>query len=402
MMNQLKYWKALLLLCGTLVLISCSSGQTGDTPAATTTAAPTASAPRVGAANLPPLLMQQAWGQVQVSQLSLDQGDRYFVPDAQHNGLTDDDQLCGSTSSTQSQPGSGLQAIASVGLLDLRTGHVTMLVTMPTGYSLIACTVTGPWVIWSQTSGDILKNPATPWTLKALNRRTGEVRQLDQGPLPTGQHPPVSIRPEPYASNGRVAWTTYSATTPGATQSEMYTFATSAKTVLADQTSGPLISWPWVSWGDGVSRAIVFENLVTMQQVRLPMQYPPTTVAFAGTTFVYTNSDYSQVMGVPSILAQPISPSVIEDKQTDGSDFEEFPTLNARLIAWVAPNGWLVFDRKLQRPVKIPLGVHGFEGFVCGHYLVASPPLTDADAQAQHQGLPYHHVMQVIDTNTLP
>ena len=397
-MGQLKYWKALLLLCGTLALISCSSGQTGDTPAATATT----SEPRVGAVNLSPLLMQQAWGQVQVSQFSLDLGDGYFVPDAQHNGLTDDDQLCGSTYPTQSQPGSGSQVIASVGLLDLHTGHVTILATMPAGYRLLACTVTGLWVIWSQTSGDILKNPATPWSLKALNRQTGEVRQLDQGPLPKRQHSPVSIRPEPYASNGRVVWTTYSATTAGATQSEMYTFATSAKTALADHTSGPLISWPWVSWGDGVSRAIVFENLVTMQQVRLPMQYPPTTVAFSGTTFVYTNSDYSQVMWVPSILAHSISSSALEDKQTDGSDFEEFPTLNARLVAWVAPNGWLVFDRKLQRPVKIPLGVHGFEGFVCGHYLVASPPLTDADAQAQHRGLPYHHVVQVIDTNTLP
>ena len=182
----------------------------------------------------------------------------------------------------------------------------------------------------------------------------------------------------------------------------MYTFATRAKTVLANQTSGPLISWPWVSWGDGVSRAIVFENLMTMQQARLPMQYPPTTSAFAGTTFVYINSDYSQVLWVPSILAGPLRSSVLADKQGDQSDFEEFPTLNARLIAWVAPDGWLVFDRKLQRFVKIPLGVHGFEGFVCGHYLIASPPLTNADAQAQRQGLPYRHVVQVIDTNTLP
>ena len=131
------------------------------------------------------------------------------------------------------------------------------------------------------------------------------------------------------------------------------------------------------------------------------MQYPPTTVAFAGTSFVSTNNDYSQVTLVSSILAEPISSYVIEDKRMDGSDFDEFPTLNARLISWVGPNAWLVFDRKLERPVKIPIGAHGFAGFISGHYLVASPPLTEVEYQAQQQGRPYHHMMQVIDTNTL-
>ena len=75
MMNQLKYWKALLLLCGALVLISCSSGQTGDTPTATTmpaTMAPTMPASQSstltpGTANLPPLSMQQAWGNIKIN-----------------------------------------------------------------------------------------------------------------------------------------------------------------------------------------------------------------------------------------------------------------------------------------------------------------------------------------------
>lgn len=413
--EPMKNWKVYLLVWVALVMISCSGGQTGGTDAATPTSvtdSPTVSvplptptsliAPTPFTVNLTPVSMQQAWGHVQIRQISLDLGDRYFAPEAQHNGMTDDDQLCGSTYAMRSQPGNWAQESESIGLIDVRTGHITLLATMPAGYSLMACTVTGTWVIWSQTYGDTFESYAAHWVLKALNRQTGEVRLLDQGHGPDGQQPYVSIRPEPSASNGHVVWTTYSATTPGATQSEMYTFAAGTKTVLADQTSGPRISWPWVSWGDGIARSIAFENLETMQQVRLPMQYPPTTVAFAGTSFVYTNSDYSQVMWVPSILAQPTSASVIEDKQTDGSDFDEFPTLNARLISWVGPNAWLVFDRKLQRLVKIAIGARGFEGFVCGHYLVASPPLTDADAQAQRQGLPYHHVLQVIDTNTLP
>jgi hypothetical protein len=86
----------------------------------------------------------------------------------------------------------------------------------------------------------------------------------------------------------------------------MYTFATGAKTVLAPHTAGPLIAWPWVSWGDGPASMVVFKNLETGQQTQLPLGYPPTTIAFAGTSFVYTNSDYSQVMLAPAIQTQPI------------------------------------------------------------------------------------------------
>jgi len=405
--KPMKYWNVCLFVCIALVLISCSNGQTEEvhavTPAKSSPTMPTlhpTPMPTTLKVSLTPLSMQQAWGQIRIHQLSLDLGDRYFAPDAQHSGMTADDQICGSTYTMRPQAGNWSQDSESIGLINVHTGHITLLATMPAGYSLIACTVTGPWVIWSQTYGNTFESDAALWILKALNRQTGEVRLLDQGHGSDGQHPSASIRPEPYASNGRVVWTTYSQNTPGSTQSEMYTFATGTKTVLAPQTSGPQISWPWVSWGDGVGRAMVFENLETAQQVRLPMQYPPTTAAFAGTSFVYTNSDYSQVIWIPSIQAQPMGSYVIEDKQRDGSDFDEFPTLNSRLISWVGPNAWLVFDRKLQHPVKIALGEHGFAGFISGHYLVASPPLTEAEYQAQHQGLPYHHVMQVIDTNT--
>lgn len=352
-----------LVVCAALLLSGCSSGQTGGTHAK---ASPTVTiplpTPTSFTVNLTPLSMQQAWGQVHISQFSLDLGDRYFAPNAQDNGITDDDQACGNTFPMQSRSVDTSQYIDSIGLIDLHTGHITLLATLPTGYLALACTVTGPWVIWMQA----YSNTSPHWMLKAFNRQNGEVRLLDQGNGPSG------LQPE--ASNGRVVWTMATADTSGATQSEIYTFATGTKTVLAPQTSGPRISWPWVSWTDGVAKAIVFTNLETAQQVRLPMPYSPTTVAFAGTSFVYTNDDYSQVTLVPSILAQPMGSYVIEDKQTDGSDFDEFPTLNERLVSWVGPHSWLVFDRKLQRPVKIAIGANGFDGDISSHYLVASPP----------------------------
>ncbi|HEY1387833.1 MAG TPA: hypothetical protein VGF38_04750 [Ktedonobacterales bacterium] len=400
----MKHWKAYLLVCVALLLSGCSGGQTGGAHAkASPTATMSPPTPTPLTVNLTPLSMQQAWGNIKMSQFSLDMGDRYFSPTgSEFNGITDDGQVCGSTWLMRSQSVNLSKVIESVGLMDLHTGHIALFATMPAGYYQVACTVTGSWVIWTQTPGSNVASAAAHWVIKAFNRQTGDIRQLDQGHGPSGQQPYTSIQPQPYASNGRVVWTTYSQDTPGKTQSEIYTFATGKKTVLAPLTGGPRISWPWVSWGDGDASAVVFENLETGQQVRLPMSYAPTTVAFAGTSYVYTNSDYSQVTLVPSILAQPITSYVVEDKQADGGDFNEFPTLNDRLVTWQGPNVWLVFDRKLQRPVKIAIGVNGLNGFVSSHYLVATPALTQADWDAQSHGLPYNAVMLVIDTNTLP
>ncbi len=394
--KPLKYWQPYLALCAVVLLSGCAGWNAGGTHAK---ASPTATAPLpTPTVSLSPLTMQQAWGNVQINQFSLDMGDQDFAPSAEDNGITDDGQVCGGTFPQRSKDVPAVSG--SVGLIDLHTGHITLLASMPQGYIAMYCTVTGPWVIWSQVANDAAGNPSL-WAIKAFNRQTGEVRLLDQSKEPDATYPYPPILPEPDASNGRVVWTAYSDDTMGDTQSDMYTFATGAKTVLADHTSFPLISWPWVSWGDGAAHAIVFENLQTNQQAQLPMSYPPTSAAFSGTSYVYTNSDYSQVTLVPSILHPTVS-TVIEDKSLDGSSFDEFPTLNDRLVSWVGPFAWLVFDRKLQRPVKIALSVDGLDGFISSHYLVATPALTQADFNARHSGLPYHHVMLVLDTNTLP
>ncbi len=146
---------------------------------------------------------------------------------------------------------------------------------------------------------------------------------------------------------------------PGETQSEMYTFATGRENRPRSQHIWPPDLLAMGLLGRRGRSAIVFENLETGQQVSLPMRYAPSTVAFSGTSYVYNDSDYSQVTLMPSILAQPITSYVIEDP-TDGWEYvDEIPMMNDRLITWVGPNAWLVFDRKLQRPVKIAIGANG-------------------------------------------
>lgn len=405
----MKHWYTCLLVFSVLVLAGCSSqpegGKTSATPAngpPTATLPPPTSTPVT--VSLAPLSLQEAWGNVQIAQFSLDMGDRFFAPGAGDGGtntITDDDQMCGKSLPMSSTPTEELQDVGSLGLIDLHTGKITLLTTLPPGYQVEYCTVTGSWVIWTQVYGNTLESFASHWLLQALNRQNGEIRTLDQSQAPTGPNGPASITPKPSASNGSVVWTTYSEDTPGQAQSEMYTFATGAKTMLAPHTSGPLLSWPWVSWGDGVQKAIVFKNLETGQQVLLPMYYPPTTSAFVGTSFVYTNSNYSKVILYPSITATSLTSYTIEDKSIDGADFSEFPSLNDRLVSWASHTS-LVFDRKLMRQVKMDDTPAGFNGEISSHYLVSSSPLTQADYEASVKGLPYHHMIRIIDTSTLP
>ncbi len=405
----MKQWRVRLLVLGALVLVGCSGQPVeGKTPATPTNASPTKTipppTPMPVTVNLTPLPLQEAWGNVQITQFSLDMGERYFAPGAGDGGtntITDDDQMCGETLPMRSSSAIQLQDVSDVGLINLHTGKITLLATLPRGYQVLYCTVTGSWVIWTQVYGNTLGSFAAHWMLKAFNRQTQEIRTLDKSKMPTGPNGPASIMPKPIASNGRVVWTTYSESTPGGTQSEMYTFATGAKTVLAPDSSGPLLSWPWVSWGDGVQKAMVFKNLETGQQVLLPMKYPPTTAAFVGTSFAFTDRDYSTVTLYPSITVTPLISYVVADKKIDGSDFVQFPSLNSRLISWGAEFS-LVFDRKLMRQVKIDDGPVGFYGAVSSHYLVSSAPLTQADDEAALKELPYHHVIRIIDTNTLP
>ncbi|MFI5274622.1 MAG: hypothetical protein ACHQ4H_16440, partial [Ktedonobacterales bacterium] len=95
---------------------------------------------------------------------------------------------------------------------------------------------------------------------------------------------------------------------------------------------------------------------------------------------------------------------VVADTRVDGGAFNEFPSLNGRLVAWGSDSTSLVFDRTRMRQVQLanPPGVGGFAGSVCSHFLVSEAPLTQADNQASIKGQPFHHVLRVLDSNTLP
>ncbi len=193
-------------------------------------------------------------------------------------------------------------------------------------------------------------------------------------------------------------WTTF-ADNQADTEVVRYDLATGQKTVLAQHASNPEISWPWASWGDAGKQGIVFENLETQQQVFLNQR--PTSSALFGTSFVVSNSDYSEITLYPSITPDHVGTSYIVG-QSINSDFVQFPNLNDRLVTWDSNYSLFAFDRKLQRLVKID-GIFGNPyPYISSHYMVWEQAISQADVDASMHGAPLHVILYVLDTNTLP
>ena len=386
-------------------LLSCTSQGSAakplETPTPTSPALPTMT-PTPIVINQTPLTQTQAWGNGHVTHFPVTFGTRFFNAGGNYgeNTITDDGQMCGTIESAIAftDPAQLLQEVQSIALIDLHTGAMTTIQTMPAGYQGLTCAVTGSWVIWLQAYGATYEGFQTHWKIMALNRQTQELRLLDESKLPNGQTPPNVILPYPSASNGQVVWTTF-ADNQAHLEAVEYNLATQQKTVLAQNASNPEISWPWVNWGDATKQGIVFENLVTHQQIFLAQQ--PSGAAFDGTSFTFADSAYTNITLYPSILPDHISTSYVVGQSING-DFVQFPYLNDRLVTWDSNQTLFAFDRKLQRLVKID-GIFGNpRPYISSHYFVWTQAISQADVDASLKGAPLHLIMYVIDTNTLP
>lgn len=333
-------------------------------------------------------LQTQAWGTVRVEQFVKTVGSMWFEQSSAYfqNIITDDDQLCGTVVHKTSNNLQGIQNGYSVALLNLHTGVVTKLQTIPNGYYLASCAATGSWIIWSQSLFGDSPFESNSWQVKAINYHTKEVRTLDSSVI-------HSSIPFPSAGNGWAAWTSLTGDQKN-TVALFYNFADGKKTAQAIGTAFPLISWPWVCWGDSVVKGIVFQNMETQQQINLPFSRP-STAAFNDGAFVASNSDYSAITLYPSINAAMSSTSYVVGHGIAG-DFVEFPTLNDRLVTWVSNESLYAYDRKLKQTVAIMGTARANPSpFVSGHYLVWETPGQDLNNYSEY-------TLNILDTNTLP
>lgn len=376
-----------------VVMVGCAGQSVAGKPAATPTASsylyPTMT-PTQEVANQTPLTLAQAWGNAKIVSYPTTMGNHFFQAGGAYgeDAVTDDDQVCGSIRLNSTDFAQTLNSVQSLALLNLHTGAITTLQTLPARFQIIDCAVTGQWVMWTQLYGQDNGVDQTTWKISAVNRQTHEVRLLDQNKLPNGQPGPSKILPYPTASHGLAAWTTF-ADNLGTTAGVIYDFATGTRTLLPNYSSDPMLSWPWVSWYDPNQREVVFKNLATQQQNLISL--PQTSFAFQGSAFVTQNANGTSIMlysaattdhmGIPLVVANAIN-----------GDFVEYPTLNDRLVTWISNNSFFAYDRKLLRLVLIVGNLTGSpDPLISSHYMVWG----GRDAQG-------HFFTDVLDTNTLP
>ena len=385
-----------------VILVTLLAGCAGASKTATARATPTPTISPMPTAtatlNPTPLTMAQAWGNVPIAHFSVSFGNLTFGPDTEtiESGITDDDQLCGREFlllPNGSPPQQHLpQAILA--LFNLHTGDLTVLRTLPPDFQMLSCTVTGPWVIWTQNYGNTPESLQAIWQIMALNRQTGEVRMLDDGKMPNGQMSPKGVYSFPSSGHGLVAYESY-LDNQGDSGAVVYDFATGQKTSIGINASFPIISWPWLCWGDPTIPGLIFKNMTTQQQYTLTITPDDTMINASGV--LVTPSDRMSVQYYPSIGPNMASTGITLDQATSQNERMGGLGLNARLVGWetVDPFKAVVLDRKLNREVLITSTnvTSGTSPWVVGHYLIWG-------VHDPHDNSKF--IMNVIDTNALP
>lgn len=379
----MRHVQALFLLTIVVVFTSCTHQSSAAKPTPTPTALPIPTPVHI---TMSPLSARDAWGPIHPARFPTKVGNLTFHPggSSYQNTVSDDDQVCGVLHPPHDPTDpQDLRRPGMLALMDLHTGTITRLQDFPLGYYLTACATSGSWIIWTQSSPDD-KN----WQMKAINKQTNEVRNLDVANDKTPQ------APYPAGAHGYAAWSTY-AEDQKQVSAVVYNFASGNKTYLGEGTSFPLLAWPWFLWGDANQQAIVFKNMETSQQVLLPMTSVITSASFGAGAFVTANVGGAALTLYPRIDANmPYSSYVIANANKAQLEFVEYPTLNDRLVVWISNTNFTVFDRKTQRLVRMSDDTKKFVWpFISGHYLMWREP----DPNDKN-----NEYLNVLDTNTLP
>lgn len=248
------------------------------------------------------------------------------------------------------------------------------------------------WVIWYERGLPELSNDPS-WTLYAYH--------LDTGTMQTIEHNPgYGVYPSPAIDQGKLIWdnTTGAVTLDRATfEIRLLDLATGATRVLAQRAGNPVISWPWVGWGQ-VTNADpkqfqgdeLFMNLLTGESVTVPVM--AVEMVLVGTSLVLTdntdnNTFFTYIPDIhhPSLANQDVFPTRFTVTNL---------SFNGRYIGWNSLGTRdlpAVYDVQQRRIIQLPVQYrpNGTEyTFVTPTYIVwGEDPNTDAEETASYQNL---------------
>jgi hypothetical protein len=155
------------------------------------------------------------------------------------------------------------------------------------------------------------------------------------------------------------------------------------------------MSWPWAAWLSlprGGPWRTVFSNLETGWSGSI--RDTPAVIALDGPSAAFGAADSHSIWLIDDVAAQSAARQVA--RGADETDYLQWPSLDARIVAWAQNEQSIVYDRALGQLVTLPVG-HGWaSGWAAGPNLVWAEdgPTTPTT------GHPDWFV--VVDTATLP
>lgn len=306
-------------------------------------------------------------------------------------------------------PGYGAPYPEHIALYEVATGALRILASARDAkHGLTGFALDSQWVVWYERGLPELSTDQS-WTMYAANIASGAITTIAQSNLGGG------VYPQPQIDQGKLVWdeTTGEVTLDRANfVIRLRDMATGAVQIIATKAGNPVISWPWVGWGQvttadgkGVED---FHNLQTGEQSTIPVMAD--AIILVGTSLVYQVSgtiyDSTNFIYVPDIR----HPQDHTQQYTPGSTTSNSFTFNGRYVGWLSGANRtqpMVYDVQRQQPIVLPVlyRPNGSEyTLVVGPYLIwAEDPNTDAQEMYSYQTL--HHappfVNSILDLRTV-
>lgn len=374
------------LLCG--LLVGCSRG------GASKGASPTAGASSPTASPLPTLTPTTAmtlWPGLHVKRVTnvvSDQVEMIF-----QGGATPDGRFLLVKLANRYDPGHGAPYPEHIALYAAATGALRILASARDAkHGLTGFVADNQWVVWYERGLPELSNDQS-WTIFAANIASGAITTIAQSNLGGG------LYPQPQINQGHLVWdeTTGEVTLDRANfVIRLRDMATGAVQTIATKAGNPVISWPWVGWGQvttadgkGVED---FHNLQTGEQATIPVMAD--AVILVGTSLVYqlsgTAYDSTNFIYVPDIRNPQDQTQQYAPSNFTSNSF----TFNGRYVGWHSGGSRaqpMVYDVQRQQAITLPVQYrpNGSEyTFVAGPYIVwEEDPNTDAQETYSYQTL---------------
>lgn len=286
-------------------------------------------------------------------------------------------------------------------LRDAASGAVIRMATLANPSSqILAASADDRWVVWTEADDPAIYD----WRLMAYDIKTAHAHEIARATRQAGK-PVPGPAPWPQVSNGRLVWgqaigPLSSASSLASAVVRIEDLATGSMTTLRTSAFAPALSWPWVAWvtgSDAASTSIEVRNLTTGRAIRVAAQ--PSRFALDGSSLVLDDHERLASMALVDDVLNDPSPRVLA-RALDNGDHLEWPSINARIVAWNQDSITQVYDRA-ERCLVLIEGYANPTVVVTERLLLwTSMPQGQANLDMQ-KGLRPNYEIYYVDTSTL-